>query len=160
MRAKLPCDAPTASFTRVGSCCGKASAAEIVYVSGVCPQALTADNDTPRADKKRNARLRHSRHSRHFRHHSFLTSGPRYRSVSLFRASQIQFRDRRMPARGAADTEVRLPGERSSAARRDSEFLLDFGHGAGFVIEELVVDFFPPAELGDREQVLGSRELL
>ena len=42
MRAKLPCDAPTASFTSDGSCCGNASAPAIAYGSGggACPHAF------------------------------------------------------------------------------------------------------------------------
>src|SRR3954471_15573986 len=42
----------------------------------------------------------------------------------------------------------------------DSQVLLDLGHGAGRRIEELVVDLGPAAEIVDREQLLGRRELL
>src|SRR4029077_2796468 len=53
-----------------------------------------------------------------------------------------------------------LPGVPPSAARRDSEFLLDLSNRAGFVIEEVVVDFAPAAELVDREEIVRGRELL
>src|SRR6185369_4749113 len=53
-----------------------------------------------------------------------------------------------------------LPGAPPSAARGDSEFLLDLSDRAAFIVEEFVVDFAPAAEFADLEQILRGRELL
>src|SRR6476659_7714238 len=65
-----------------------------------------------------------------------------------------------MPARGAAEL-GRAAGLASirSAAGGNAEFGLDLGDGTGFVVEELVVDFAPAAELVDLEQLGRGREL-
>src|SRR5688500_18727570 len=81
-RAKLPCDAPTISRTRFGSCDGNASAPEMTGGGGgAWPQAVVAIAGRPSEKKKR---LRDSGMN--------VTSPCSYRKARPFRARQFDCR--------------------------------------------------------------------
>src|SRR5436305_2788125 len=64
-----------------------------------------------------------------------------------------------MPARGRG-TATAGTAVWASASGADSQVLLDLRDRPVGLVEELGVDLVPAAELVDREQALGSRELL